>query len=173
MASKGFLSCHILASGLEYSTAFIDSYLPRLALGSILIFGGAALAVTIVGSIIAGAFMFFNYSSSTPPEVAKEITKNEMSSENVDTFVRTYVSNLLDFSPRSYQYSQIQAMAVMKPELMKKYWNETSFPLSRKQLSRLPQNQSVMIDHRLASDGSAGSNRARPGHRPGAEPVAP
>lgn len=111
----------------------------------ILIFGGAALAVTIVGSIIAGAFMFFNYSSSTPPEVAKEITKNEMSSENVDTFVRTYVSNLLDFSPRSYQYSQIQAMAVMKPELMKKYWNETSFPLSRKQLNRLPQNQSVMI----------------------------
>lgn len=111
----------------------------------ILIFGGVAVAVTIVGSIIAGAFLFFNYSSSTPPDVAKEITRNEMSSENVDTFVRTYVSNLLDFSPRSYQYSQIQAMAVMKPELMKKYWNETSFPLSRKQLTRLPQNQTVMI----------------------------
>ncbi len=111
-----------------------------------LIFGAVGLAAVLVTFVGAAIFFFFNYSSSTAPEEAKEIARSEMSSENVDTFVRKYVSNLLDFGPRSYRYSQVQAMSVMKPDLMKKYWNETNFPLSRRQLNRLPQGQSVVIN---------------------------
>lgn len=111
----------------------------------VLIFGAASLATLAVLAVVASIFFFFNYSSSTPPKEAQEIVKHEMSSENVDTFVRAYVANLLDFSPRSYKYSQVQAMSVMKQELMNKYWTETNFPLSRRQLKRLPKNQTVMI----------------------------
>ena len=110
-----------------------------------LIFGAASIGTLVVLGVVAGIFFFFNYSSSTPPKEAQEIVKHEMSSENVDTFVRAYVANLLDFSPRSYRYSQIQAMSVMSRELMSKYWTETNFPLSRRQLKRLPKNQTVMI----------------------------
>lgn len=111
----------------------------------VLIIGAASLVGLVVLAVVAVVFLFFNYSSSTPPKVVQEIVKHEMSSENVDTFVRAYVANLLDFSPRSYKYSQVQAMSVMKRELMTKYWTETNFPLSRGQLKSLPKNQTVMI----------------------------
>ena len=112
----------------------------------VLVFGAAGIGGLVLLALVAGLFVFFNYSSSTQPPEVKEIAKRGMNSENVDTFVRTYVSNLLDFSPRSYKYSQIQAMSKMEPELMKKYWKETNFPLSTSQLKRLPENQSVIVN---------------------------
>lgn len=131
-------------SGSEIGTEAIS---PRRAKEKkYLIFGGIGLVAMVIFMVGAAVFLFFNYSSSTAPEEAKEIAKSEMSSENVDTFVRTYVSNLLDFGPRSYRYSQVQAMSVMKPDLMKKYWNETNFPLSTRQLKRLPKGQAVVVN---------------------------
>lgn len=59
---------------------------------------------------------------------------NPMNKTAVDTFVRTYVGNMLNFSPKGYRRSQIEAMAAMSPMLMEKYWNETNFPLSIKDL---------------------------------------
>ena len=131
-------------SSLDDPTSLIS---PRRANEKkVIIFAIVGFVSLIVLSVVAMVVFFFNYSSSKPPEVVKEITKHEMSSENVDTFVRAYVANLLDFSPRSYRYSQIQAMSRMKPELMNKYWKETNFPLSKGQLKNLPKNQTVMIN---------------------------
>lgn len=112
-----------------------------------LMIGGVGfMAVTLLAIGSAVFFLVNNNGSKVPGEVVKGIARSEMTSESVDTFVRTFVANLLDFNPRSYRYSQVQAMAVMKPDLMKKYWNETSFPLSRNQLKRLPKNQNVIIN---------------------------
>lgn len=121
----------------------------------VLIFGGVSIATLVILAVVAAGFLFFNYSSSTPPQEAKEIAKRGMNSENVDTFVRTYVSNLLDFSPRSYKYSQIQAMSKMNPELLKKYWRETNFPLSKRQLKRLPKDQTVVVNKVLQAPTSS------------------
>ncbi len=59
---------------------------------------------------------------------------NPMNTTAVDTFVRAYVKNMLNFSPKGYRRAQIEAMAAMNPVLMEKYWNETNFPLSIKDL---------------------------------------
>lgn len=59
---------------------------------------------------------------------------NPMNTTAVDTFVRAYVKNMLNFSPKGYRRAQIEAMAAMSPVLMEKYWNETNFPVSIKDL---------------------------------------
>lgn len=68
-----------------------------------------------------------------------------LDSKKVDAFVRDFVAKLLDFSGATYRMSQIQAMAVMSPELLERYWKETKFPLTKRQLSSLPHGTSVMI----------------------------
>jgi hypothetical protein len=86
--------------------------------------------------------------SSAPADV--------LSTENVDKFSRTFVTEMLDFNPLTYKCSQVKAMASMSPELLEKYWKETNFPLTAVQLKGLPQGATVEIDRidqqRLASD---------------------
>lgn len=60
-----------------------------------------------------------------------------LSEQNVDSFVREFISQMLDFSPSGYRKSQIQAMSHMSDELLEKYWQETKFPLTKKQLKAL------------------------------------
>ncbi len=96
---------------------------------------------------VAGVFVFIALSaafitqktesapSAAPAPVVKVEVPKPMSTENVDKFARAFVSNLLDFNPATYRVSQVQAMADMAPSLMETYWNETSFPLSKKQLT--------------------------------------
>ncbi len=78
------------------------------------------------------------------PPVAVPV-ENPLSTANVDKFVRTFVASMLDFSPQTYKASQVQAMAAMKPELMDRYWRETNFPLTNKQLRNLPQGMTILI----------------------------
>ncbi len=63
----------------------------------------------------------------------------------VDAFVRDFVANMLDFTSNTYRISQIHAMASMSPDLLERYWSETSFPLSKKQLQGLPQSANLLI----------------------------
>lgn len=63
----------------------------------------------------------------------------------VDTFVRDFVAKMLDFTSKTYRISQVQAMATMSPELLEKYWTETKFPLTRRQLASLPQGANILI----------------------------
>ena len=65
--------------------------------------------------------------------------------EKVDAFVRSFATRMLDFSASSYKISQVQAMAAMTPELLERYWVETKFPLSKRQLKALPTGTSIMI----------------------------
>lgn len=78
---------------------------------------------------------------------------NPMNTKAVDTFVRTYVSNMLNFSPKGYRRAQIEAMAAMNPILMEKYWNETNFPLSIKDL---PNEQKDVKIRRVVQEKVAG-----------------
>jgi hypothetical protein len=78
--------------------------------------------------------------SSAPPTVVSALDDLP-----VDKFCRTFVSEMLDFNPQSYRLSQVQAMSHMSPTMLDKYWQETNFPISKKQLSGLPQGQTLMI----------------------------
>jgi hypothetical protein len=65
--------------------------------------------------------------------------------KHLDAFVRNYVGNMLDFSPATYRYSQIQAMASMTPNLQEKYWQETHFPIAGSQLKAAARRQTLLI----------------------------
>lgn len=108
----------------------------KLAIG-----GGIALVVLVIAGTVISAL---NAPQKSQPK-QDILAAAPLSETRVDKFSRTFVSNMLDFSPTSYRQSQIQAMSVMKPELLDNYWTETNFPLSKKQLANLPQNQTVLI----------------------------
>jgi len=111
--------------------------------GAVKIAGGLAVALVVVA--IAGT-VIANFKSPEKSEPKKDIlAAAPLSDTKVDQFARTFVSNMLDFGPSTYRMSQIQAMAVMKPELLDNYWTETNFPLAKRQLASLPQNQTVLI----------------------------
>jgi hypothetical protein len=83
--------------------------------------------------------------SSHQHNAAQNGIKLEPVSRLTDNFVRNYVSNMLDYSPRSYRYSQIQAMAAMSPELMDKYWTQTNFPIPKEQLKPNSKRSAFLI----------------------------
>ena len=101
-----------------------------------------ALAVALAASAIAILFSSYKPKTTTPVVAA---VKDPLDPESVDKFARRYVGNMLDFNPATYRGSQVQAMAVMGPAAMEKYWNETNFPLPKAKLSSLPQGQTVLI----------------------------
>ncbi len=95
------------------------------------------IAVLLCGSFVAGKF--------TSVAIAPAVENDPLAVKNVDKFARGFVSDMLDFNPDTYRISQVHAMSYMSPELLEKYWNETNFPLSRRQLKGLPQGTTVMI----------------------------
>lgn len=100
-----------------------------------------AVLVFFVAGVTGGAFWLgktTNVKPAPPPVDVLSVTK-------VDNFARRFVSEMLDFNPDTYRASQVQAMSYMSPELLEKYWKETNFPLTRKQLKGLPQGTTVMI----------------------------
>jgi hypothetical protein len=74
-----------------------------------------------------------------------QAVSDPLDSKKVDSFTRDFVGKLLDFSSATYRVSQVQAMASMSPDLLERYWKETKFPLTKKQLAGLPQGASIMI----------------------------
>jgi len=105
----------------------------------------AGLAVTLVVVAIAGT-VISTFKAPDKSEPKQDVlAAAPLSDTKVDKFARAFVSNMLDFNPATYLMSQVQAMAVMKPELLENYWTETNFPLSKRQLAGLPQNQTVLI----------------------------
>jgi hypothetical protein len=103
------------------------------------------LAATLVVAAIAGiAIANFKAPEKSQPK-PDILAAAPLSDTKVDKFARTFVSNMLDFGPSTYRMSQVQAMSVMKAELLDNYWQETNFPLSKRQLAGLPQNQTVLI----------------------------
>ena len=105
----------------------------------------AGLGVTLIVVAIAGT-VIANFKAPEKSEPKQDVlAAAPLSDTKVDKFARAFVSNMLDFNPATYRMSQVQAMAVMKPELLDNYWTETNFPLSKRQLAGLPQNQTVLI----------------------------
>lgn len=139
-------------------TPLPDSVTPPASMSSAYIqkrmmFGSAArtfLAPLIGVSLVLicvsfGAGFGTSHVLKAPAPAVVQPTPDPLSSSNVDKFVRTFVASMLDFGPDTYRASQIQAMAAMKPELMERYWRETNFPLTVKQLKNLPQGVSILI----------------------------
>jgi len=113
-------------------------------------------AVAFLGIICGAAFYAGRYNAGATTHGAATI--DPLSTANVDKFSRKFVSEMLDFNPDTYKLSQVQAMANMSPDLLDKYWQETNFPLTTKQLSALPQGATVMItriQHERGSNGDA------------------
>ncbi len=103
------------------------------------------VAATLVVAGIAGT-LIANFKAPESPQPKPDVlAAAPLSDTKVDKFARTFVSNMLDFGPSTYRMSQVQAMSVMKAELLDNYWQETNFPLSKRQLAGLPQNQTVLI----------------------------
>ncbi len=123
---------------------FTPQTAPKKAVGSLDAPKSFKLAAAVVGIVImvGGSYAVGKY---TAAPVATAVQIDPLSVKNVDTFVRGFVSDMLDFNPDTYRISQVHAMSYMSPELLEKYWNETNFPLSRRQLKGLPQGTTVMI----------------------------
>ncbi len=118
----------------------VSAHPMRIAIGASVVLG---LAAIVAGGLLIGSLS--TSKSKTPLAVAGASAEHSRA-ERIDKFVRTFVAQMLNFDPKSYKQSQVRAMAVMKPELMERYWKETSFPLSKARLQSLPANQNVVID---------------------------
>jgi hypothetical protein len=107
---------------------------------------GASCLVFIPILAIGGYKLITAKHSAPKPVVATPVINVEaLETERVNKFSRTFVSDMLDFSPATYKIAQIHAMANMSPELLEKYWKETHFPLTLDQLKSSPQGMTLMI----------------------------
>jgi hypothetical protein len=120
---------------------FVAAVLPWWQTPRVLRAGLAAAAVVFLS--VGGVIGFVVARQHQP--VPRVVVSNVFSADKVDAFVRRFLTAMLDFKSESYRLSQIKAMAAMAPAIQEKYWKETSFPLSERQLARLPQGTSVRI----------------------------
>jgi hypothetical protein len=107
---------------------------------------GIALSAFVIG--IGAGITGLKLVSPSKATVAADVhlaLADPLDSKKVDSFVRDFTARMLDFTAKTYRVSQVQAMAAMSPDLLERYWQETKFPLSRRQLSALPHNTSVVI----------------------------
>jgi hypothetical protein len=104
-----------------------------------------ALSVFVlgIGAGITGLRLASKDTAKAPVLVEKR--DNVLDAQRVDSFVRDFVAKMLDFNTKTYRVSQVQAMAAMSPELLERYWQETKFPLTKRQLSALPHGNNVML----------------------------
>ncbi len=108
------------------------------------------LALIGVGLSLLGlsGLMGYSLAKSRPPApkvAAAPKPADPLDTKKVDAFARQFVAEMLDFNAQTYRVSQIRAMAAMAPELVETYWQDTSFPLSKRQLSSLPDDTTLMI----------------------------
>lgn len=97
-----------------------------------------------LGTIIAlGLIMLI---SPSPVQIAAPVDQAAVKEQALIGFAKRYVTDLLDFSPRSYRLSQIHAMAAMSPDLMERYWQETKFPLPDEQLNATGGASTILIE---------------------------
>lgn len=104
---------------------------------------GVALSVFVLG---IGAGIGGMKVVDTSQRKAAPLLLDSLDKSKVDIFVRSFVAKMLDFSPETYRASQVQAMSLMAPELFERYWEETHFPLAKRQLAKLPQGAQVQIN---------------------------
>jgi hypothetical protein len=74
----------------------------------------------------------------------------------IEEFSKDFVLDMLTFKSESYRPAQVRAMSKMTPELTQKYWQETGFPLTTRQLKSIPQDQEVQVASVTALPISAG-----------------
>lgn len=123
----------------RFSLPAISSLTPK----TIMVSGAVALALAVTG-ICAGFLLTDIFGGASKVEKVADAA-SPLTQSKIDRFARMYVSDLLDFNPETYKVSQIQAMSHMSQPLLERYWKETGFPLSTRQLKALPQNSTVMI----------------------------
>lgn len=114
------------------------------------LFSKTQLVVAAACVVVTPIVLFAVYKTLTPANkvaaaAPPAINIEQVQSQRINTFARNFVSDMLDFNPRTYKVSQIHAMASMSPELMERYWQETHFPLSQTQLNATPQGMTLMI----------------------------
>jgi len=108
-------------------------------------------ALVGVGLALLGLAGLMGYSlASARPAAVKAVAvvakpADPLEAKKVDAFSRQFVAEMLDFNPETYRVSQIRAMAAMAPELVDSYWQDTNFPLSKRQLASLPHDTNLMI----------------------------
>lgn len=112
-----------------------------------------AITILLVGVLIGFAVESFSVGHKPAPTVTSLASANAV---QIDDFARSFVFELLDFNPSSYKMSQIMAMASMTSDLMQSYWTDTHFPLSKRQVAALAQDNTVMITSvKQSNDGNA------------------
>jgi hypothetical protein len=107
------------------------------------------LSLVFIIALVAGIALAGHWRARQHKKVVVQETKpvevKGPSDQDVDKFVRGYVSNMLDFSPDTYKNSQVQAMSAMTPQLMAKYWHETNFPIADRQLKTGLKRETLVI----------------------------
>lgn len=136
--------------GLDVGSEPNTGNIRRLPVKNIAIGAGVVgLAIVVVFGVVTIAGSSFKEAGQSEKASSSVTTKtagDAMAPDNVDKFVRNFVANMLDFNPRTYRLSQVQAMSVMKPRLLDRYWQETSFPLSKSKLRSMHKEQTLIIN---------------------------
>jgi len=106
-----------------------------------------ASCLVLIPILAIGGYKLLTAKHSAPKSVATApvVDVEALETERVNKFSRTFVAEMLDFSPATYKIAQIHAMANMSPELLENYWKETHFPLTADQLKSSPQGMTLMI----------------------------
>jgi hypothetical protein len=107
-----------------------------------------AIAVGSLATIIVlalSAVAAFNWVNGLSHAKAQPVAATPAPTAGIEEFSKNFVLDMLTFKPETYRQAQVRAMAAMTPELSQKYWQETGFPLTRKQLKAIPQDQQVLV----------------------------
>lgn len=118
----------------------------KLMLGSVLrafLIPILGIALTVFAFGLGAGFTGAKLVEKPQAAGALPMAADSLSQDKVDLFVREFVSQMLDFTEKSYRSSQVRAMSRMSDELLEKYWLQTRFPLSKKQLKL---GSSVLIE---------------------------
>jgi hypothetical protein len=105
----------------------------------------AGLTILVVSAVVTSNLLTSKPFSAQPIAVS-ETKAGSQGTLALEEMSRAFVLDMLNFRKDSYRQAQVRAMAMMTSDLADRYWNETHFPLTARQLRTMPQDQELRIE---------------------------
>lgn len=112
----------------------------------------AGISILVISALVTSSLLTakpFTSSSLTAPGTLTGTESGKAGSQGtlaLEEMSRAFVLDMLNFRKDGYRQAQVRAMAMMTSDLADRYWTETNFPLSARQLKAMPQDQEVRIE---------------------------
>jgi hypothetical protein len=115
----------------------------------------AGALVVVVGIALSTVAVITHNPFAAHTKVAAEAVAPAPTA-GIEDFSKGFVLDMLTFKKENYRQAQVRVMSQMTPELAQKYWQETGFPLTSRQLKSIPQDQEIKLTTVTALPISAG-----------------